>query len=119
MMRALGDELKVYLYRATVDMRRGRNGLAAITREAMPADVFSGALYLFVGRRFDTVKILYWHRNGFAVWHKVIEGDEKFHWPRLLQEEVVTLSTEQLNWLIDGYDIWTQPHKMLRFMHAS
>ena len=86
---------------------------------AMPADVFSGALYLYVGRRFDTVKILYWHRNGFAVWHKVIDSAEKFHWPRLLEEEVILLSTEQLNWLIEGYDIWTQPHKMLRFAHAS
>ena len=69
MMRPVGDDLKVYLYRKTVDMRRGRNGLAAIAREAMSTDVFSGALYIFVGRRFDTVKILYWHRCGFAVWH--------------------------------------------------
>jgi transposase len=66
MMRAVGDDLRVYLYRKTVDMRRGRNGLAAIAREAMAADVFCGAMYLFVGRRFDTVKILYWERNGLV-----------------------------------------------------
>jgi transposase len=85
----------------------------------MAADVFSGALYIFVGRRFDTVKILYWHRCGFAVWHMVIESDEKFHWPRLLEDEVITMTTEQLNWLLDGYDVWRQPHKMLRFLHPS
>ncbi len=119
MMRAVGDDLRVYLYRNTVDMRRGRNDLAAIAREAMAVEVFSSVMYLFVGRRFDTVKILYWHRNGFAVWHKVIEGDEKFYWPRLLEEEVITATNEQLNWLIDGYDVWTQPHKMLRYLHAS
>jgi transposase len=119
MMRPVGDDLKVYLHRKTVDMRRGRNGLAAIAREAMAADVFSGALYIFVGRRFDTVKILYWHRCGFAVWHMVIESDEKFHWPRLLEEEVITMTTEQLNWLLDGYDVWRQPHKMLRYLHPS
>jgi hypothetical protein len=33
--------------------------------------------------------------------------------------EVVTVTVEQLNWLLDGYDIWTQPHQMLKFQHAS
>ena len=50
---------------------------------------------------------------------KRIESEEKFHWPRLLQEDVITLSVEQLNWLLDGYDVWTQPHKMLRLLHVS
>jgi transposase len=96
MMRAVGDELKVYLHRKPVDMRRGRNGLAALAREVMQQDVFSGALFLFIGRRFDAIKILYWDRNGFAVWYKVIESHEKFHWPRLLQEEVITLTNEHV-----------------------
>jgi transposase len=65
------------------------------------------------------LKILWWERNGFVVWWKKIEGRDKFHWPRLLQEEVVTLTAEQLNWLLDGYDIWTQPHQMLRFARAA
>ena len=118
MMRASGDALKVYLYRKCVDMRRGRNGLAALARELVQQDVFSGALFLFIGRRFDAIKILYWDRNGFVVWYKVIESREKFHWPRLLQEEVITLSCEQLNWLLEGYDVWTQPHQMLRLLHT-
>jgi len=36
----------------------------------------------------------------------------------MLQEDVVTLSTEKLNWVLDGYDVWTQPRQMLRFQHA-
>ena len=118
MMRPVG-EVHVYLHRAPIDMRRGRNGLAAIAREVMQADPFEGGLFLFVGRRFDALKILWWEKNGFVLWWKKIENDEKYHWPRLLQEEVVTLTSEQLNWLLDGYDIWTQPHQMLRFQHAS
>jgi len=93
-------------------------GLAALAREVIQQDVFSGALFIFIGRRFDAIKILYWDRNGFAVWYKVIESQEKFHWPRLMQEEVVTLTTEQLRWLLEGYDVWTQPHQMLRLFHA-
>ncbi len=47
-----------------------------------------------------------------------IESEEKFHW-RLLQEDVVTLTAEQLNWLLDGYDVWSAPHRMIRFTHVS
>jgi transposase len=119
MMRACGDELKVYLYRAPIDMRKGRNGLAALAQEAMKLDPFSGALFIYVGRRFKALKILYWERNGFALWSKKIESAEKYHWPRLLDEDVVSLSAEQLNWLLDGYDIWRQPHRMLKFQHVS
>jgi transposase len=118
MMRPVGDDLRIYLHREPVDMRRGRNGLAAIARAAMQeADVFGG-LFIFVGRRYDTVKILYWDRNGFAIWWKKIESEERYHWPRLLQEETVTLTTEQLNSLLDGYDVWAQPHRTIRFDHV-
>ena len=119
MLRPNSQDLKVFLHRATVDMRKGRHGLAVLVREAMRLDVYSGALFIFIGKRFDTLKLIYWERNGFAVWHKVIESKERFHWPRLLEDEVITLSVEQLNWLLDGYDVWTQPHKMLRLSHVS
>jgi transposase len=118
-MRALPDSTAVYLYRAPVDMRRGRNGLAAMASQMMPDQVYSGAVFLFVGRRFDTVKALRWDRNGFAVWHKVIESREKYYWPRMLSEEVVTLNVEQLTWLLDGYDVWRQPHQMLRLLRVN
>ncbi|MGB9475573.1 MAG: IS66 family insertion sequence element accessory protein TnpB [Candidatus Udaeobacter sp.] len=119
MMRPYGEDLKVYLCREPVDTRKGRNGLAALAQEAMKVDPFSGALLVYVGRRYNAVKILYWSRNGWALWHKLIETRDKFHWPRLLEQSVVTLSAEQLEWLLDGYDIWTQPHQMLRLSHAA
>ncbi len=119
MMRPMG-EVKVYLHRAPIDMRRGRNGLAALVREGMQQDPFAAqALYVFVGRRYDALKILSWDRNGFAVWWKKIESDEKFHWPRMLQEDLITLTAEQLYWLLDGYDVWSAPHRMIRFAHVS
>jgi transposase len=119
MMRPVGD-VKVYLHREPIDMRTGRNGLAALVREGMQQDPFAAqALYVFIGRRFDSLKILGWDRNGYAIWQKKIESEEKFHWPRLLQEDVITLTAEQMNWLLDGYDVWSAPHRMIRFTHVS
>lgn len=119
MMRPATEDLKVYLHRCPIDMRRGRHGLAALAKEVMRQDPFSPALFVFVGRKFDTLKILGWDRNGFALWCKKIESEEKFHWPRLLQEEVISLSVEQLNWLLDGYDVWAQPHRVIKYLHVS
>jgi transposase len=120
MLRPSAPDLKVYLHRTPIDMRKGRNGLATLTREVMKEDPFTGgALFVFIGKRYDSLKILAWDRNGFALWHKVIESQERFHWPRLLQEEVVTLTGEQLVWLLDGYDVWAQPHRTIRFSHVS
>ena len=119
MMRPMGD-VKVYLHRAPIDMRKGRNGLAALVREGMQQDPFAPqALYVFIGRRYGALKVLGWDRNGYAIWTKKIESDEKFHWPSLLQEDVITLTAEQLNWLLDGYDVWSAPHRMIRFTHVS
>jgi len=111
---------KVYLHRAPIDMRKQRSGLAALVQEVMQQDPFSSALYIFTGKRRDRIKILWWDKNGFVVWYKVIEGKEKFPWPRHLDDEVITLSAEQLNWLLEGYDVWKmKPHQSLVFSHVS
>ena len=119
MLRPNVPDLKVYLHRAPIDMRRGRNGLAAIVKEVMHLDPFSPALFLFTNKKGDGMKILGWDRNGFFLWYKVIETKERFPWPRLFEEEVVELTSEQLEWLMDGYDIWAQPHRRMSFLHVS
>ena len=56
----------------------------------------------------------------WVVWYKVIEGGEKFSWPRHLDAESITLSAEQLEWLLDGYDVWKmKPHQHLHFSHVN
>jgi hypothetical protein len=37
----------------------------------------------------------------------------------VLQDNVVTLTSEQLNWLLEGYDVWSAPHRTIRFTHVS
>lgn len=54
------SELRVYLHRAPVDMRRQRNGLAALVRTVINQDPFSAALFCFIGKGRDKLKILYW-----------------------------------------------------------
>lgn len=110
MMRPGNDNLEVYLHRNPIDFRKGINGLAVLVEQALELNPFSEQLFVFCNRRRDRIKILYWETNGFCLWQKRLEQD-RFHWPRTRQEPVVTLTIQQLNWLLDGYDITQlKPH---------
>jgi len=69
----LPASVRVYLCTAPCDMRRGFDGLHALVTGAMQLDAFAGHLFVFANRRRDRVKILYWDRDGFAVWAKRLE----------------------------------------------
>ena len=51
-------------------------------------------------------------RNGFCLWQKRLEK-ARFKWPRKVDSEVLTLTGQQLNWLLDGYDV--MPHERLHY----
>lgn len=108
------DSIKtVYLCRKPVDMRKQMDGLSAIVQHDLQDNPFSGALFVFINRARDKLKILTWERNGFIVWYKRVE-QEKFAWPKLTDKSVVTISGDELNFLLDGYDIWAlKPHQKL------
>jgi len=72
-------------------------------------------LFVFCNRKRDKVKILYWERNGYCLWQKSLE-QAKFKWPRKALDTVITLTGQQLNWLLDGYDVMRmQAHERLRY----
>ena len=115
-----GQRLRVFAHLAPVDMRKQRHGLAALAQNVIAQDPCSGSLFLFIGRSRDKLKILYWNRNGFALWYKVVEGKEKFSWPRRWDTGSAELNADQLRWLLEGYDIWKmRPHRTLQFTQIS
>jgi transposase len=67
MLRPEGEGLRVYLHRAPVDMRLQRTGLASRVQEAMGQDPLAGgAIFAFIGKRYDRIKLLAWDTNGFV-----------------------------------------------------
>jgi len=65
--------VRVYLCLTACDMRKSFDVLHALVRAHLELDAFAGHLFVFVSRRRDRVKILYWERDGFAVWSKRLE----------------------------------------------
>ena len=115
MLRPDRDIERIFLHRAPVDMRKQIDGLAVLAREVIHEDPMGGAMFAFINARRNKLKLLVWERNGFIVWYKRLER-HKFHWPRHAGESVLTLNGEQINWLLDGYDVWRmKPHEALHF----
>ncbi|MFW8567368.1 IS66 family insertion sequence element accessory protein TnpB [Orrella sp. 11846] len=54
-------------------MRKSFDGLSAMARHAMNMNPLSGALFVFINRRANQMKVLYWDRTGFCVWAKRLE----------------------------------------------
>lgn len=96
------EGLKVYLHRDPVDFRMGINGLSILVEQAMRLNQMTSALFVFGNRRRDRIKILGWGGNGFWLLLKRLEAD-RFIWPN--GGDTITLSAEQLHWLLDGIDL--------------
>lgn len=69
----LPASVRVYLCLTPCDMRKSFDSLQALVRDHLELDAFAGHLFVFTSRRKDRVKILYWDRDGFAVWSKRLE----------------------------------------------
>ncbi|MBA4500857.1 IS66 family insertion sequence element accessory protein TnpB [Marinobacterium marinum] len=105
---------EIYLYREPIDFRKQANGLAVLIEQELGQNPFTGALYAFTNRQRNKIKCLMWEDNGFILYYKAL-AEEKFKWPSPA-DELMPLTGEQINWLLDGYDIsLLQGHKTLQY----
>jgi transposase len=93
-------QTKIYLASGITDMRKSINGLSILVENKLEMDPFCGHLFAFCNRRQNMVKILYWDRNGFCLWHKRLEK-HSFTWPATAKE-VLEIDQRQLAWLLEG-----------------
>ena len=112
-MLSLSSGLRVYLATGVTDMRKSIDTLAIVVADRLALDPLSGHLFAFCNRRRDTLKILYWDRNGFCLWHKRLER-EKFRWPGS-ESEVRQIDGRALRWLLDGLSIEQSGHGTIAY----
>ena len=66
-------QIRVQIYGQPVDMRKSFAGLYALVRNNLQQDPLSGQLFVFINRRANQIKVLYWDRTGFCLWAKQLE----------------------------------------------
>ena len=65
---------RVYLCTQPTDMRKSFDGLIAATKMLIKQDPLSGHLFMFVNRKADFAKCLYWSRGGYCLCAKRLEA---------------------------------------------
>ena len=115
-MIAISAHTKVYLAREAIDMRRSFRGLITLTEAVLRQEPVSGHLFVFLNRRQDLMKILYWDGTGFCIWYKRLERGSFQRPPAVAGEERLglELSTGQLSLMLEGIDL-ASVRQRLRF----
>ena len=104
-MLSLPPAVRIFLATAPTNMHLSFDRLAALARDVIQQDPFSGHLFVFQNRLGDRVKILYWDRSGFCLWYKRLEQGV-FHFPRVSAAHV-EVDAPDLTLLLDGIDLGT------------
>jgi transposase len=102
----LSYPVRVFLHTPATDLRKGFDALSGLVSTAFGQDPTSGHLFLFVNRRRDRVKILYWDRDGLAIWYKRLENPGTFQLPTVGLDAVsIEMTTTQLSLILSGIDL--------------
>lgn len=94
-----------------VDFRKGAEGLAALVKDQMRLEPFSGVVFVFRAKRADRIKLLWWDGTGVCLLAKRLE-DGRFRWPKI-EDGTMRLSAAQLSALLEGLD-WRRVHQSRR-----
>ena len=103
----LPASVRVYLCLSPTDMRRSFDGLHALVRDHLELEALAGHLYRFANRRKDRLKILYWDRDGFAIWAKRWEAGRYVIPSGEAGSRRREISSEELSALLSGIDLST------------
>jgi len=101
-----GFSHSIYVATSPVDMRKSFDGLAAIVKNCFKKNPLDGTFFVFINRVADRLKILYWDRDGYALWYKRLEAG-RFRLPVAHTgggESVVLVSTAQLAMILEGIE---------------
>jgi transposase len=104
-MLGLTSDMRFRLYVPPCDMRKGFNGLEALVANDMQEPPMSGAVYVFLNRKGDRIKLLRWEPGGFVMYCKMLETG-RFRIPNRgrTEQRKLTIKYAQLAMLIEGLD---------------
>ena len=105
-MILLPASVRVYLCLSPCDMRESFDSLHALARDHLELDAYAGHLVVFASRRRDRVKVMYWDRDGFAIWAKRLEeGTYAIPVAESADERRREITAQELGAILSGIDL--------------
>jgi len=86
-MLPISGATRIYYCRTPINLHKSFDGLPGAVQHYLHADPLSGHLFIFFNRTFKMVKILYWDRDGYAIWSKRLEQG-RFNIPKSAGEKI-------------------------------
>lgn len=108
------SQVKIWLYAKPTDMRKSFAGLAVLVKNNMAESPLDGQLFVFINRRQDYIKVLYFDRSGYCLWAKKLEQGRFSYNPELGEKQ--GLNWMQLKLIIEGIDVQNTQQKK-RYNH--
>ena len=98
--------MRIFLCTQDTDMRKSFSSLCGLVRRSMHLDPLSGSLFVFRNKRADKIKLLYFDRDGLAIWYKALQKGT-FRFPDLsnISSAGVEVDTSTLRLILDGIDL--------------
>ena len=99
--------VRIFLCAEPTDMRKGFDSLAHLVESSLALDPLSGHLFVFRSRRGDRIKVLYWDKDGYALWYKRLEKGT-FRFPAAAATRAtkgVEVKAADLMMILDGVDL--------------
>jgi transposase len=82
-MLTIPGNARLFICQDPVNMRKSFEGLCAIVEQLFPEELLSGSLFIFLNRRKDHMKVLFWDNDGLVIWFKRLEkGSFAWNWGR-------------------------------------
>jgi transposase len=117
-MLSIAPSTKIFLATEATDMRKGFDALQGLVTSVLEQDPLSGHLFLFVNRRGDKLKVLYWDGDGLAIWYRRLEQGT-YQVPKFASDQKsVEIRSEELVMLLRGIDL-NNVRRRKRFALAS
>lgn len=103
-MLSIPHPVRVFLCAQSTDMRKGFNGLSGLVRSFLKQQPTSGHLFVFRNRAGDKLKLLYWDRDGLAIWYKQLEKGT-FRFPTTTLSGDGEIDNATLLMILEGIDL--------------
>jgi transposase len=115
-MLYLSASTQYFFYLQKVDMRKGCYGLCGIVQNEMKKNIMSGAVFVFLNKRHNQIKLLQWDKDGFALYEKKLEKGT-FEQPvkqadKQAENTDILLSNVQLQLILQGIILQSVRHKI-------
>ena len=119
-MWSFSNPVRVFLARTPCDMRKSFHGLVSLAESVLKKDPLSGHLFVFINRRRDRIKLLYWGGTGFCIWYQQLQQGS-YQLPEITDadsESGIEITASQLSLILDGIDL-SSVRQRARYQHAT